>query len=375
MSTVNSPVDQNTIRRRGVGLRALDRSKAYPGYTLFAPITGTGQVYLIDLGGEVVHQWNLPHPPGAYGYLLPNGTLFYSGKTGENIEGVPWWFKGGVILEADPAGRVLWEQRHSDHHHDARKLANGNILVLALEPIPPALTAKVKGGLPGTEWKNGAMLADVVREVTPNGATVWTWHAYEHLDPEVDIITANDRREEWTHANAVGELADGNVIVSFRNLSTVVIVSRRTSEIVWKLGPEVLSHQHHPNEIANGNILIFDNGTARRDVALNFSRVIEVDRSTKRIVWQYIDTPPHNFYSPYISGAQRLPNGNTLITEGNYGRLFEVTPAGEIVWEYVNPHFGPQQITKDASPAVRGEQNSVFRSFRYGLDEIPWLRR
>ena len=366
-------VDQNTVRRRGVGLKALDKARAYPGYTLFAPITGGGQVYLIDLEGSIVHQWNLPYPPGSYGYLLPNGNLFYNGKTSENLDGVPWWFKGGVVLEADPTGKIVWEYRHPDHHHDGRRLANGNTIILATEKIPADLAARVKGGLPGTE-RNGAILADVLHEVTPHGEIVWSWHAYEHLDPETDVLTSNDKREEWSHANAVGELADGNLIMSWRNLSTVVIIDRKTGKIIWRLGREILSNQHYPHEIANGNILIFDNGTFRKDVALNFSRVVEIDRATKEIVWQYVDTPPHNFFSPYISGAQRLPNGNTLITEGNYGRLFEVTPEREIVWEYVNPYFGTQQITRDSSPAVQGEQNSVFRSFRYSPEQIPWLK-
>jgi hypothetical protein len=367
-------VDQNTIRRRGTGLRALDADKAFPGYTLFAPITGAGEVYLIDIEGRVVHQWKLPYPPGSYGYLLPNGNLFYSGKTAENLDRFPWWFKGGIVLEANPSGEIVWKYSHPDHHHDARRLANGNVIVLATERISPELAGRVKGGLPGTEW-NGSILADVLHEVTPAGEIVWTWHAYEHLDPDIDIITSSDRREEWSHANTVGELADGNIIVSLRNLSTVAIIERRTGKIVWRVGRETLSHQHYPNELDNGNILIFDNGTYRETIALNYSRVIEVDRRTKRIVWEYTDNPPHNFFSPYISGAQRLPNGNTLITEGNYGRLFEVTFNKEIVWEYVNPYFGRQQITRDKSLAVQGEQNAVFRSFRYSAHQIPWLKR
>jgi hypothetical protein len=374
MTNKKSTVDQNTLRRSGLGLRALDRDLASPGYTLFAPITGSGQVYLIDLEGNVAHQWNLPYPPGSFGYLLPNGNLFYNGKTTENIEDIPWWFKGGVILEADPSGKIVWELRVPNHHHDARRLANGNVIVLATEAVPPELASKVKGGLPGTELPGGRILADVIYEITPAGETLWTWHAYEHLDPEIDVITAHDKREEWSHANTVGELADGNIIFSARNLSTVLIIDRKTSQIIWRLGRETLSNQHYPHELPNGNILIFDNGTYRHNVALNFSRVIEVDRKTKQIVWQYTDTPLHNFFSPYISGAQRLANGNTLITEGNYGRLFEVTPDKQVVWEYVNPYFGVQQITKDTSPAVQGEQNSVFRSFRYSPEEIPWLK-
>lgn len=375
MTSKRSTADQNTIRRRGLGLRALDRELAFPGYTLFAPITGSGQVYLIDLDGNVAHQWNLPYPPGSYGYLLPNGNLFYNGKTSENIENIPWWFKGGVILEADPAGKILWEVRIPNHHHDARRLANGNLIVLATEEVPPELAARVKGGLPGTELPGWKILADVIYEVNLAGDILWTWHAYEHLNPDTDIITAHDKREEWSHGNTVGELADGNLIFSARNLSTVLIINRQTGAIIWRLGRETLSHQHYPYELPNGNILIFDNGTYRENVALNFSRVIEVDRKTKEIVWQYTDTPPHNFFSPYISGAQRLPNGNTLITEGNYGRLFEVTADKQVVWEYVNPYFGTQQITSDPSPAVQGDQNAVFRSFRYGADQVPWLNR
>lgn len=73
-------VDQNAVRRRGVGLRAIDRSAASPGYTLFAPLTGRGAVYLIDFDSEVVHEWKLPYAPGQTTYLLPNGNLFLNGK-------------------------------------------------------------------------------------------------------------------------------------------------------------------------------------------------------------------------------------------------------------------------------------------------------
>ena len=96
----------------------------------------------------------------------------------------------------------------------------------------------------------------------------------------------------------------------------------------------------------------------------NYSRVIEVDRVTKEIVWEYRDDPPHAFFSAYISGAQRLPNGNTLITEGAYGRIFEVTPELEVVWEYINPYFGSWSPV-DTSLVGRGLQNRVFRAFRH----------
>jgi hypothetical protein len=98
---------------------------------------------------------------------------------------------------------------------------------------------------------------------------------------------------------------------------------------------------------------------------LPHSRVIEVDVATKAIVWIYQEPHPADFFSPFISNAQRLPNGNTLVCEGWFGRLFEVTPEGETVWEYVNPHFG-------VSPARpnEGPHNHVFRAYRYSEEEI-----
>jgi hypothetical protein len=240
-------------------------------------------------------------------------------------------------------------------------MRNGNVLMLCIEEVPPDLAAKVRGGLPGSEH-DGVMCSDKVVEMTREGEVVWEWHAWEHLDPEVDRITPQDWREEWTHANTVDELPDGDILVSFRNISTIAIIERRTGNIRWRLGPEVLAQQHHPNLLPNGNILVFDNGMHRTNAPFSFSRVLEIDPETKQIVWIYRDQPVFNFFSPYESGAQRLPNGNTLICEGAFGRLFEVTREGEVVWEYINPYFG------DAG--LLGENNWVFRAFRYSPEEI-----
>ena len=364
-------IDQSTIRRRGTGLRAIDRRKVSPGLTLIAPLTGNGEVYLVDLDGEVVHEWRMPYPPGLCAYLLPNGNLLYGGRTPESPERFPMWslFKGGAILEVDWDGKVLWEVRHPDHHHDARLLRNGNIIMLAIDEVPAHLVPKVRGGQPGTEVDGGRMFADALYEVTEAGEVVWEWHAWQHLDPAIDLITPQDERHEWTHGNTISELADGDLLVSFRNISLVAIVSRATGEIVWRLGHEILGQQHDPRELPNGNILIFDNGAHRIDAALNYSRVIEVDRATRKVVWEYQDDPPHAFFSAYISGAQRLPNGNTLITEGSYGRIFEVTPEKEVVWEYISPYFGSWSPV-DTSLVGRGQQNPVFRAFRYAPEEF-----
>jgi hypothetical protein len=64
---------------------------------------------------------------------------------------------------------------------------------------------------------------------------------------------------------------------------------------------------------------------------------VEVDPRTRRITWEYADEPRSRFYSHYRGANQRLPNGNTLISNSDSGHAFEVTPTGQIVWEWKNP--------------------------------------
>jgi hypothetical protein len=363
-STRSAAIDQNPVRRRGTGLRGLDAARASPGLTLFSPMEEGGIVYLISLEGKVAHTWKMPYPPGLYGYLTERGTLFYNGKIPNETFLGKAPFKGGAALEADWSGKVLWEVRHPNHHHDGRLLKNGNVLLLCATELSDDIAKKVRGGRPGTEEK-GKIWADYLVEMTKDGRTVWEWRTWEHLDPAKDTITEiQGDRSEWTHANAIVELANEDLLVSFREISTVIKIERRTGRIVWKLGAPPLSGQHAPTPLPNGNILIFDNGAHRLDESFPFSRVIEVNPVTNGIVWKYQEEISSNFFSPRISNAQRLPNGNTLINEGWFGRFFEVTSEGDVVWEYVNPYFGP------ANEAAKAQNNHVFRVYRYTEEEI-----
>ena len=159
-------------------------------------------------------------------------------------------------------------------------------------------------------------------------------------------------------------------MVSYRQTSTIGIVDKDSGGFRWKWGPGEISHQRYPTMLDNGRVLLFDNGSHRQGEPVPCSRVIELDPVNNQIEWEYKGDPPLSFFSPVISSAQRLPNGNTLICEGCTGRLFEVTRSKGIVWEYINPFSavggGPVGGPLDLA-------NPVFRAHRYGPDH-PALR-
>jgi hypothetical protein len=147
-----------------------------------------------------------------------------------------------------------------------------------------------------------------------------------------------------------------------------------------------LFYQHDAHWIPEGypgagNIMIFNNGD---DTIRPYSTVIEItpplteDGTYEREgavfgpaapVWEYVADPPESFYSPFISGAQRLPNGNTLILNGNGGHFLEVNADGEVVWDYVNGFTGNMPVSGYFGPT------SVFRAYRYPSDYPPLAER
>ena len=376
---VMAAVVQNTLQRRGVGLRALEPERASPGFTLFAPLFAENRnVYLIDPQGRVVHTWTLPYAPGLSGYLTERGTLFYNGRTTESGFLSRFPFKGGVVLEADWNGKVLWESQNPNHHHHGVLLRNGNVLLNCLGEVPEEIARRVTGGMEehgmasgqyAAEAKSdaGKMYSDYLVEMTPAGKTVWEWRTWENLDPVSDgIVEVQAPRTLWAQGNSVEELPNGDILASFRPTSTVVRIARDTGKIVWKLGPPIVSGQHAPTMLKNGNVLIFDNSVHRLDDSMPYSRAIEVNPATNKIVWKYQDKPSWNFFSPRMGNAQRLPNGNTLIDEAAFGRFFEVTEDGDVIWEYVNPFFGTPLF--GGPPA--SQSNQVFRALRYTAEEV-----
>lgn len=370
-------------------LNLYDASKCCNGYTL---ICQDYVVKLIDMRGNTVKTWSIAGFPAK---MLPNGSVM--GQSGQRTYAI----EVSEVVQANWSGEIEWRFFEFDEaegvmgaraHHDFQKSGNpvgyyapgqepaaygGKVLVLGrVNTIDPEISVH-------------PLLDDVVYEVGWETQEVTLlWKSSEHfdelgLDDKAKRLIYN-QGWDYLHINSVSRVGPNrwydpdtgtgdarfhpdNLIIDSRATNITWIVNMvegsgyEVGEIVWKIGPDYsagtpegdklgqIVGQHHAHVIPEGlpgagNILLFDNGGAAGYPFIFrwYSRILEFDPVTLDIVWEYRDEP--KFFSYFISSAQRLPNGNTLIDEGSVGRVFEVTPAGEIVWEYVEgtgiPGFG-----------------------------------
>ena len=109
----------------------------------------------------------------------------------------------------------------------------------------------------------------------------------------------------------------GNILFCIHHHNIIGVMDIEKEEIIWTWGTQELQGPHQPSIMKNGNILIFDNGTVRQ-----YSRIIELNPKTEEIEWEYVANPPELFYTETRGSVQRLPNGNTLITESDNNDSF-----------------------------------------------------
>jgi hypothetical protein len=397
--------------------------KAYSGYTLFS-VDNFGS-FLIDMRGNVVHHWKnigtVDHPVK----MLPGGHIMGAtgnpgriiGDEDSNDLAIADW-EDNIVWSYPKAGM------HHDFERTGNPVGyyapglepnvnGGETLILSNKIVQKKRVS------------DKPLLDDIIYIVDEQGKIIWQWLASSHIDEMGFSIEARNTMYrypnyvmsrtpgkvggDWIHVNTASWLGPNkwydqgderfhpeNIIYDGRQTNTTGIIDHETGKIVWHLGPDFESTEelrdigctvglHHAHMIpkglpGEGNILIFDNGgyagfgppnptspfgmnNARRD----YSRVIELDPVKMKIVWEYNANQAGSrdlskFYSDYVSSAQRLPNGNTLITEGAFGRLFEVTPEYETVWEYISPYYQEKE-----------NFNMVYRAYRVPYNYIPQL--
>jgi hypothetical protein len=383
------------------------------GYNLISPRKDRPP-FLIDMEGNIIHNYTIRGYPAK---MLPNGTIM-----GSRIINNKFGYLGGggtlfkYVSFQNWDGDITWEfcnwsNNWARQHHDFDRVENpvyyspihqtnieGNTLILSRSKNI------INHSISWRSFQDG-----VIYEVNWEGSlTGFEWYASEHFN-EIGFdkiskfgIFLFPAIQGWLHLNTCSELGDNiwydmgyeefnpkNIITCSRHANFLAIINRSTGKIVWKVGPNYyklpekklgkIIGPHHAHLIPEGlpgagNILVFDNGGFGgygifggifgfpfRNIRF-YSRIIEFNPVTYDIVWEYYSKAYNksNFLSIFMGSVQRLPNGNTLITEGTSGLIFEVNADKEVVWKYCYEGIG--DLIRD---------NFVYRAYRVPPEWIP----
>jgi len=379
---------------------------------IFSPITST-DTYLMNDQGVAVYTWTNDYSPGHSVYLLENGNLLRTGRLSTGVFDAGG--AGGIVQEIAPDSTIVWEYEYASEqvqqHHDIEQMPNGNILMIAWEY--KTQDEAVAAGRDPNLLKDGELWPDHVIEVDPTtNEIIWEWHVWDHLIQDYDpakedfgvvaehpeLIDLNyttiQSPPDWNHTNAIDYNAElDQIVLSVHGFSEIWIIDHDTTteeaagpagDLLYRWGnpqaygagsaaDQQLYAQHDAQWIpegypGEGNILVFNNGD-RRDRAYSsideivpplnpdgsYSLASGAEYGPEAPAWSYVAENPTDFYADHVSGAQRLPNGNTLICDGVHGIFFEVTPDGEVVWsyDYGGDVFRVTEISSD-SPGLIG---------------------
>jgi hypothetical protein len=353
---------------RKLGVVHFDPKKAFDGLNLYNS-RNLSRANLIDMRGNVVHSWTVPKGSNHSWHTIKI-------MTGGGLLAI---VKDQKLIRLAKNSAVLWEYE-AGVHHDVALSPDGKIYVptrrteiwttkgVRLPIVKEFITVLTSDGtfvkeinlfnalspylseeqiLKIQSWAQTEDVPDRLKKKVGKHASWW-----EHKEPDVFHVNSI----ELIPGEIPGVARKGDILLSVRELDLVCIFRESTGQFVWSWGPGEIQCQHHPTMLENGNILLFDNGCQR-----GYSRVIELDPRQKRIVWEY--KRPKEFFSRRRGGVQRFPNGNTFITESDRGRVFEVSPEGKIVWEFLNPDVSKKKRRAIIYRMVRVPDSVVTQKF------------
>ncbi|MEM7201083.1 MAG: arylsulfotransferase family protein [Planctomycetota bacterium] len=321
------------------GVVVIDQA-AQPGFNLI--VSGhAAEAALCELGGRVLHHWSLESEDYSAeraarrrgernktffrrAYVYPDGDLLAI-------------YDGFQLVRLDRESNVKWRFKKKCHH-DLFVDDEGLIHVLGrrVRRKPDALQGFAQ---------EGPIWEDQVFTLTGDGNVVRRVSLLEcFVGSDYASLLAGARRDgDVMHTNTL-EILDGRyadrypvfgkdrALISSPTINAIAVVDLGRREVVWAM-TGMWEFQHEPSLVDGGRILLFDNRGHGGD-----SKVIEFDPATQEVTWSYRSSPEQQLFSAFLGASHRLENGNTLIVESTQGRALEVTRAGEIVWEYLNPH-------------------------------------
>ena len=357
------------------GVIRYDEERTCPGARLYT-VPMLARAELIDEQGRILRRWQGPAGDRwQRSELLDDGHLLVIGAEGQG-----WRTADGsgrsngsdppdgpipgstrYIMRWDAQGRAIWTRR-LPAHHDIERLEDGRLLTLTCRDREISLdegTVVVRDDYLTLLDQNGQILeARSILDAVLRAPDRFP------LQPVAPVESNGMSRMDLLHANSVEWIrhqhlfardplyGPGHVLVCFRHQDRMAIFDWEENTVIWAWGQDFLSGPHDARVLENGNILVFDNGLVR-----GRSRAVEIDPLTEEVVWEYRARPPKSFFTVGRGSAQRLPNGNTLLAESDRGRALEVTPDGQIVWEFLCPHRSRE-----------GDRAAIVRMIRYADD-------
>lgn len=330
------------------GVTRHDPTRSWAGWNL---ATDDHSVcFVLGMDGREVHRWTVPNHDQVERFLLLEGGRIVALSVDQGV----------TLLDRD--SRVIW-QVALEAHHDLAALPDGGFLIATYTE---------------RELHGRRVRFDQLVWLDADGRIVDRWDTWEHrealdalhaptlLDGPAEGQVDRSVIYKYYHLNAVRPLeasdlgavdprfAAGNLLLCMRNTSLLVILDRSSREVLWSWGPDVLDFPHSPVLTPAGSLLVFDNGRHRGS-----SRVLEIDPRDGRTLWSWEANPPEAFFTATRGACQRLPNGNTLITESDRGHVFEVDRSGDLVWDYWNPEVSGNR------------RRLIFAMHRVALERLP----
>ena len=293
------------------------------GYTFRGNTNSKKPARIVSVGERGTLEWTHDDMVGGSAWFfdvdqLPNGNLLVSSpRAGDTL-----------LFEFDPDTQErVWEERFDmTDTHDVTSLGDDRIAIANMR-----------------EWNESAGVSDdrIVIYNRSTGEITWEWYFKNHYPASTD----GGYSEDWSHVNDVDPIGDGRLLLSPRNFDQAIVVDIESKEIVERLGSDqeydVLREQHNPDWLESDNrtptILVADSEN---------NRVVEYAKEDGEWVrtWE-VGSESLN----WPRDADRLPNGNTLITDTLNHRVMEVTPTGEVVWEYYAT-WGPYDAERLGTP-------------------------
>jgi hypothetical protein len=350
------------------GTRVWNKGQANEGLVIFHTVAGD-KILAVNMAGKVISTFD--QVPSDYRIYRPgkagNDNDIYCILKDEDE------YRKRYIACLDDNGTIIWKTQAHHFTHDFHYRQDSERIVSVLREDRTHANVNISN--------------NIICDMNMDGSIEWSWSVLDNLDQlsisnKIETIIKRYEFDNPFHINSVQivdypvatEIFDETVfLVSSRNMNSVFAIGRDSNRIKFEYSGHTIG-QHHARILPksytnNGNLIIVDNGynflPPNRGLSRGFSRVIEVDIETKKIVWEYrSDESQPLFFSPIVGSQQRLENGNTVITEGYYGRIFEINRSGEIVWDYVHPEARDLETHLSQKGLDESGLRQIYRAYK-----------